>query len=101
MKITATIDGERVEVELMRAEPPAIEARISGRHYLLEARTVEPGVYWFNWNNRSMEISVVPNGEGYVVSVNGLRIPVEIVDARNALRKAAQHGGDGVVELRA
>ena len=101
MKVTAIIDGERIELELARSEPAAIEAQVGDRKYVIETRVVEPGVYWFNWNHRSMEISVVPNGEGYVVSVDSRRIPVEIVDARSALRKAAQHGHDGVVELRA
>ena len=101
MKYTAIIEGQRVEVELTQSGTTALEAEIGGRKYVLEAKTVEPGVYWFSWNNRSIEISVCPNGEAYLVSLGGRSVPVEIVDSRAALRKAAQHGHAGIVEIRA
>jgi biotin carboxyl carrier protein len=43
----------------------------------------------------------MPDDDAYTVSLGGHRIAVEIVDARNALRKAAQRGHDGMAELRA
>jgi biotin carboxyl carrier protein len=101
MKYTAIIDGERLEIELVRAERGVIQAEIGGEKYVLDVQAVEPGVYWFRWKDRSIEISVTPNTDTYVVSVNGQRIDVEIIDARGALRKAAQHGHAGTVELRA
>ena len=101
MKYTVIVAGERVELEIDLSDPRKIVAQVAGRAYSLETKTVEPGVYWFNWNNRSIELSVTPAGEEYTVSVNGLRYPAEILDARAALRKAAQHGHDGVVALRA
>ena len=100
MRYAAIIDGELVEIELTKSGAN-LEAKIADEKYAIDAKLVEPGVYWFNWNNRSMEISVVPNGDGYVVSLEGRRVAVEIVDARRALRKAAQHGQDGAVELQA
>jgi biotin carboxyl carrier protein len=101
MKYTAIIHGERIEVELNRLDGNTIEAEVGGRKYLLEARLVERGIYWFNWNNRSLEISVAQNGEKCVVSLADYRIPVEMVDARTAILRAAQHGHDGVAEIRA
>jgi biotin carboxyl carrier protein len=101
MKYTAIINGERIEIELNRRSSSTIEALIDGRKYVADAKTVEPGVYWFNWNNRSVEISVIPNGDGYIVSLNGRNVEVEIVDARRALKKAAQQGNTGAIELRA
>jgi biotin carboxyl carrier protein len=101
MKYTAIVEGERIDLELRRSVGDALEAEIGGRKWVLEAKNVEPGVYWFNWNNRSIEVAVVPNGEGYVVSIGGRNIPVEILDARAALRKAAQHSHAGTVELKA
>jgi biotin carboxyl carrier protein len=101
MKYTAIIDGERIEIELSRSKPTTIEAQVGGRQYRIEAKMVEPGVYWFNWNNRSVEISVVPHGEGYVVSLEGRSADIEIVNARSALRKATQHGHAGAIDLRA
>jgi len=101
MKYTAIIDGEPLAIELRRLQPTIIEAQIGGRKYLIDAITVEPGVYWFIWNNRSMEISVVANGDSYAVSLEGRGVEVEIVNARRALRRAAQHGLTGAIELRA
>jgi biotin carboxyl carrier protein len=101
MKFTAVIDGERIDIELNAVNPKSVEAEVGGRKYTLEAKIIKPGVYWFNWQNRSIEVAVTPNGEGYAVSVGGRRVAVEIADARTALRKAAQHGQTGVVEIRA
>ena len=47
-----------------------------------------------------MDVSVTAQDDTYVVLIDGLPISVEIEDPRTALRKAAQHGHDGEVELR-
>ena len=98
---TAIIEGQRVEIELNRKENGVIEAEIGGRSYRLEAKAVEPGVYWFMWNNRSIEIRVTKILDSYVASLAGNQIPVDILDDRTALRRAAQHGHDGAVQIRA
>ena len=101
MKYTAIVDQQRLEIELEKSGAHGLEARIGGRLYSVESKEVEPGVYWVNWNNRSLEITVTPGAEGYTVSIDRHRIAVEVLDARTALKKAAQHGHDGLVELRA
>jgi len=101
MKYTVTVSGQRVDLEIDFNDPRKIEAQVSGRKYVLDSKTVEPGVYWFNWDSRSIELRVTPALEGYIVSVDGHQHAVEIVDTRTALRKAAHHGHDGEVELRA
>ena len=105
MKHTAIIGGEPLDIEVTRNENGIIEAEIAGTKYVLDAREVETGVFSVNWNNQSIEVSVVrngaTNGNNYVVSIAGRRIPVELIDARAALRKAAHHGQAGTVELRA
>ena len=101
MKYTAVIHGARVEIDLQLNQTNSIEAEIGGRKYVLEAKTLESGVYWFNWQNRSIEVAVTPNGNGYVVSLGGQRLTVEMVDARAALQKAVQQGQAGTVQIRA
>jgi len=101
MKYTAIIDGERLEIDLTRVDGRTIEADIGGEKHVLAVNKVEPGVYWFYWKGRSIEISVTPNGDAYAVSVAGQHVHVEIIDARAALRKAALQGQAGTVELRA
>jgi biotin carboxyl carrier protein len=100
MKYTAIIDGVRLDMELIRADDEAIEAEIDGKKYVLDVAAVEPGVYWIRWNDRSIDTSVTPSGDKYTVSMAGQRLDVEIMDARAALRKAAQEGQTGTVELR-
>ena len=56
MKYTVVIAGERVDLEIDLKDARTIVAQVDGRAYNLEAKTVEPGVYWFNWNNRSVEL---------------------------------------------
>ena len=101
MKYTAMIQGEPVDVELRASTARVIEAKIGGRKYTLEAEAVQPGVYWLNWNNQSLEIAVTPSPEGYVVSIGGQHMLVDIIDSRTALRRAAQLGHDGTAQIRA
>jgi len=101
MKYTAIVQGQTVEIELNRKPHGVIEAEIDGRRYTLQGKAVEPGVYWLTQDNRSLEIGVSQGVDGYMVSLLGRRIPVEILDTRTALRRAAQHGQDGVAQIRA
>jgi len=101
MKYTAMIQSEPVEVELRERTARVIEAEIGGRKYIVEAAAVQPGVYWLNWNNQSMEITVTPSPEGYVVSIGGQHLAVDIIDARIALRRAAQIGYGASAQIRA
>jgi biotin carboxyl carrier protein len=101
MKYTALVAGQKVEIDFERKGSKSLKARIGNRTYQLEASAVEPGVYWFNFNNRSIEVHVSPSDDGYSVAVSGHHIPVEILDARAALKKAAQHGHDGLIDIRA
>ena len=101
MKYTAAVGDQRFEIELALTGEGAVEALVGGTKYSIQARNVEPGVYWLEWNHRSHELTVVANGDGYMVSINGRHIPVVIADARSALRKASQHGNDGRAEIRA
>jgi len=100
MKYIAIIDGQQVEIDF-QTRPGGVEANIGGRVYVVEAAAVEAGVFWFNWDNRSVEIAITSAGDGYSVAVAGHQMTVEMMDTRAALKKAAQHGHDGVVELKA
>ena len=101
MKYTAIVNGDRLEIELIHADDQVIEAETGGRKYVFDIRAVETGVYWLQWQHRSIDISVTPNGDSYAVTVAGKRINVEVIDARSALRKTAHQGQVGTVELRA
>jgi biotin carboxyl carrier protein len=101
MKYTATIDGTGIDLEIVHADGRTIEARVAGQMYRIDRQDVANGAFWFNWNNRSVDISITARDDTYIVSIDGRSITVEIEDPRAALRKAAQHGHSGDVELRA
>ncbi len=102
MKYTATLDGQQVDIEFEPAgSGKTLKARVGDRFYTLEANAVEPGIYWFTWNNRSIEVAVTPGVDGYTVAIGGRHLAIEILDAKTALKKAAQHGHAGLVEIKA
>src|SRR5882724_11987440 len=100
MKFTVMVAGEAVDVELERTAG-GIRAKVGDRSYVLEASSVEPGVFWLNWNQRSIEVFVTPNGDGYSVSLGGHRMSAEILDARKKLKRTKHSGHAGAVEVRA
>ena len=58
-------------------------------------------MYWFNLNNRSIEIALTKSSDTYSVSIDNHRISVEFLDGRAALQRAAHRAHDGLVELKA
>ena len=101
MKYNAVVDGHRVELEFERKGENSIEARIGDRVYVLDAKQIRSGIYWFNWNNRSIEIALTKISDTYSVSVAKHHISVEFLDARAALRRAGHQAHDGLAELKA
>ena len=86
MKYGATIQGETVEVEINRRPSNVVEAQVGQTRYVLEARPVQPGFYWLNWENRSIEVVVTEKAGGYLVMLDGRQVEVELEDLRTALR---------------
>jgi biotin carboxyl carrier protein len=101
MKYTVIVDGERTVVEAENASSSVLKVKVGERQYAVDYAAVEPGVYWVNWQNRSDQISVTPNGSGYVVSLGRQRFYVEVEDERSAFRKIGHSGSAGEIELRA
>jgi biotin carboxyl carrier protein len=100
MRYGATINGETLEVDINRRAGNVVEAQIGDRKYVLEARAVQPGLYWLNWENRSIEVVVTEKTGSYLVMLGGRQVMVELGDLRTALRHAHQ-GQQGTVQVRA
>jgi biotin carboxyl carrier protein len=100
MKYGATINGETLEVDINRRAGNVVEAQIDDRKYVLEARAVQPGLYWLNWENRSIEVVVTEKNGGYLVMLGGRQVMIELGDLRTGLR-AAQQGQQGTAPIRA
>ena len=100
MRFAALFQGEPIDIDFAWGEAGVVDATIDGRRYTLQVRMVEPGVYWFNWNNQSVEIRVTSRGEQYVVSLPRGRVTVVMADPRSTLRRRAHQAVDGVAEIR-
>jgi len=100
MKRTARILGEKSAVEL-KMNGIAVEALVEGRAYTLEVREIRRGLYWFNWNGRSIEVAVSDSPDGYLALVGDRPVTVELLDSRQALRRRLQASQEGVVTVRA
>lgn len=99
MKREVIVSGESTAVELS-IDGRQVQAIVNGRTYALEAQEIRPGVYWFNWNGRSLEVVVSESSQGAIASIQGRRVPVELVDPRRRFQRShASH--EGVVEVRA
>jgi biotin carboxyl carrier protein len=100
MRYGATIGGQTFEVDINRRAANIVEAQVGDRKYVLEARAVQPGLYWLNWENRSIEVVVTEKNDGCLVMLGGRQILVELGDVRTSLRHA-QQGQQGTVQVRA
>jgi len=92
--------NEKFEVAFKRTDE-GIEAKIGERTYSIEVTRVKTGLYWLNWNEKSIEVAVLPKGQSYSVSIRGHRVQVEILDPRKKLQRALHHEDSGVTEIRA
>jgi biotin carboxyl carrier protein len=103
MQYKAIINGETVEVAFERTAT-GIEAAVGGRKYSLDVSRVKPGVFLLNLGMRSIEVSVLPEGNIAsisTVSIEGQRISVEILDERKVLQRAVRNSDrSGASEIR-
>lgn len=56
---------------------------------------VEPGEYSVVLDGQSFEIRLLPSAEGWSAELNGRRVPVEVLDPRNASRRSKNALGSG------
>jgi len=94
MQYKVVIDGETVEVAFERTAT-GIAAKIGDRTYSLDVSAVKPGVYLLNWGTRSIEVAVLSIGDMFSVSIEGHRIPVEILDGRRMLQRTIRSSDRG------
>jgi biotin carboxyl carrier protein len=103
MQYKAIINGETVEVTFERTAS-GIEAAVEGRKYSLGVSTVKPGIFVLNWGTHSIDVSVLPAGNNTsvsTVSIEGQRIPVEILDGRKMLQRTVRSSDrSGASEIR-
>jgi biotin carboxyl carrier protein len=97
MQYTAIINGETVEVAFERTAT-GIEAVVGGRKYSLGVSRVKPGVFLLNCDTRSIEVSVLSEGDDSSISTVSIarhRISVEILDGRRMLQRTVRNSDRG------
>jgi len=94
MQFKAIVSGETFDVVFERTAT-GIEASVEGRAYSLEVFTVKPGIFLLNWGSRSFKVSVLPGGDISLVSIEGHRIAVEIMDSRKSLQRTVRSSDRG------
>lgn len=103
MKLTAELNHEKHEIEIMR-DGKKVFAEIDGRKYELEATEPEPNVFLLKKDGRIYEIFVSPRqnpGEPFHVRLKAREFEIALTDPKR-LRGAgtdAEHG-DGLAEIK-
>jgi len=103
MQFKLMVNGETVEVSFKRTST-GLEADVAGRNYRMEVSAVRPGTYLLHWGSKPVVVSVVSSTDGsksFSTSVQGHRIPVEILTGRKTLQQSARKSDrGGVSEMR-
>jgi biotin carboxyl carrier protein len=85
MKIDVIIDGARRSVELARSgdEPSRVIASIDGRRVETDVLKISPGMYSILLDGRSLEVRVETFADGLLLHTGGREYSVDIVDPRS------------------
>ena len=85
MKIDVIIGGARRSVELARSgdEPSRVVATIDGRRVETDVLKISPGMYSILLDGRSLEVRVETLADGLLLHTGGREYSVDIVDPRS------------------
>jgi acetyl/propionyl-CoA carboxylase alpha subunit len=92
--------GADVELEIDFDAWPEVRAVIDGKSLVVRLFEVAPGAYWFTLGGRSVDLSLVPDGDGYRVRVGGEVVEVVLAGRRARVRTEVGESG-GRLEIRA
>lgn len=101
MKVTALVGSEMIRIDLESDVLDDVRATIQGRQYHLQLHEVEPGLFWFTREGKSVEVDVSVRDKGYEVRLKGCRLNVEILDGRALLDRRRSVGKSTHTEVRA
>ena len=98
MKLNAKIDGEKIEVEIVRVDDQ-VTATVDGREYTLDVSQPEPNVYTFRRDGKLTEAFVSPGSSK--VTIGGREFEIELTDPKRLRGSSvgAEHA-DGAAEIK-
>ena len=98
MKLHAKIDGEKLDVEIVRGDG-SVTATVGGREYTLDVSTPEPNIYSFRNGGKRTEVFVSPTGGQ--VTIGGHAFEIELIDPKRLRGSSvdAEHA-DGAAEIK-
>ncbi len=98
MKFLIEIEGRARAVEF-RLEGGLGQFILEGRPVESEAAEIEHGVFSIVSAGRSFIVRIVPEGESYLVEVDGRHYRAAVRDSRRRRRPAAEFAGEGRHEI--
>ena len=98
MKLNAKIDGEKIEVEIVRVDDQ-VTATVDGRVYTLEVSRPEPNIYTFRSGGKMTQAFVSPDGSK--VTIGGNEFEIDLIDPKRLRGSSvdAEHAG-GAAEIK-
>ena len=101
MKLQAEIDGEKLDVELVR-DGDSLTATVGGRSYTLEASEPEPNVFLFKNENKITEVDISAVSPGLMAARVGTHeFQVKLIDPKRLRGTAGESDAiDGRAEIR-
>ena len=98
MKLLAKLDGETLEVEVVRGDAQ-VTATVDGRVYTLDVSQPEPNIYTFRSGGKLTEAFVSPSGSK--VTIGGHEFEIDLIDPKRLRGSSvdAEHA-DGVAEIK-
>ena len=98
MKLIAKVDGERLNVEVVRGDTQ-VTATVDGREYALDISEPEPNIYTFRSGGKLTEAFVSAGGSK--VTIGGHEFEIDLTDPKRLRGSSvdAEHA-DGVAEIK-
>ncbi len=98
MKLLAKIDGEKVDVEIVRGDG-SVTATVGDREYKFDISQPEPNIYSLRSGGKLTEVFVPP--ESGKVTIGGHEFEVELTDPKRLRGSAADaEHADGAAEIK-
>lgn len=98
MKLHAKIDGEKLDVEIVRGDGK-VTATVDGREYSLDVSQPEPNIYSFKNGGKVAEVFVSPGSSK--VTAGGHEFEVELIDPKRLRGSGVEsESADGIAEIK-
>ena len=98
MKLHAKIDGEKLDVEIIRSDGH-VTATVDGREYTLDVSQPEPNIYKFRSDGKLTEVFVSPGSSK--ITAGGHEFEVNLIDPKRLRGSGVESdAAEGIAEIK-